>query len=45
MDIVIALFVLACVFVAVPGPWAWFASFWAAIYFLSEAVAYFGGQL
>lgn len=45
MNIVIALFVLACVFVAWPNEWTRFVTFWIAVYFLSEITAYIGGRL
>lgn len=42
MDIIIALFLLACVFVFVPGAWTWLASWFVTVYFLLKLLDLIG---
>lgn len=45
MDIIIALFLLACVFVFSPGPWTYLASYFVTAYFLLKALSLIGGRI
>ena len=45
MDIIIALFLLACVFVFSPGPWTYLTSYFVTAYFFLKVLNIIGGRL